>query len=209
YTSRNATTGRVDTLVTANELFLPVGRTVNFALRTADVLHSFWIPRLGGKRDLISNHTNYLWFTPDSVTESSVWNGFCAEYCGASHAFMAFTVVVVEREEFARWLAGQAAAAAEPAEPLAVRGRALFDANGCGACHAVRGTAAGGRIGPDLTHVGSRGGLAAGRLANDAPAFERWIAEPHRLKPGVRMPPFGMLPAEDRRAIAAYLEALK
>ena len=123
YTQRNPATGRVDTLVTANELYLPKGRTVNFALRTADVVHSFWIPRFGGKRDLISNHTNYLWFTPDDSTATTIWNGFCVEYCGASHANMKFRAVTVSPEQFDRWVAhqqtpeayGAAAPAAAPA----------------------------------------------------------------------------------------------
>ena len=112
YTQRNAATGRVDTLVTANELYLPKGRTVNLALRTADVIHSFWIPRFGGKRDLISNHTNYLWFTPDDSTATTIWNGFCVEYCGASHANMKFRAITVSPEQFDQWVAHQQASAA-------------------------------------------------------------------------------------------------
>ena len=124
YTRQDPATGRVDTLVTANEVYFPKGRTVNFALRTADVIHSFWIPRFGGKRDLISNHTNHLWFTPDDSTATTIWNGFCVEYCGASHANMKFRAVTVTPEEFERWTAHQlspaafgAAAAPAPAAP--------------------------------------------------------------------------------------------
>src|SRR5688500_12967931 len=122
-TQRNAATGRVDTLVTANELYLPKGRTVNLALRTADVIHSFWIPRFGGKRDLISNHTNYLWFTPDDSTATTIWNGFCVEYCGASHANMKFRAITVSPEQFDQWVAHQQTPAAfgavAPAAPAA------------------------------------------------------------------------------------------
>ena len=107
YTTRNPTTGKLDTLTTANELYLPIGRTVNFALRTADVLHSFWIPQMGGKRDLIANHTNYLWFTPHDTMTTSAWNGSCNEYCGASHANMKFRAFTVTPAEFASWVAGQ------------------------------------------------------------------------------------------------------
>jgi cytochrome c oxidase subunit II len=195
-----------ETIELANELRLPVGEPVQLELDSPDVIHSFWIPSLGGKMDMIPGRTTRLRLEP---TRTGTFRGLCAEYCGASHAFMAFTVVVMEKEAFTRWLAAQAAPAIPPAEPLAERGRTAFEANGCGACHAVRGTAADGRIGPDLTHVGSRETLAAGRLPNDAAALERWIAEPHRLKPGARMPQFGMLPAEDRRAIAVYLERLR
>src|SRR5688572_11179504 len=118
YTQQTAT-GRVDTLVTANELYLPIGRTVNFALKTKDVLHSFWVPQLGGKRDLIANHTNYLWFTPDSSLTTNVYNGFCAEYCGASHANMRFRTFVVPPAEFDRWTAHQMTPAALAAAPAA------------------------------------------------------------------------------------------
>src|SRR5687768_7491554 len=123
YTQANPATGRLDTLVTANELYLPKGRTVNLALRTADVIHSFWIPRFGGKRDLISNHTNYLWFTPDDSTATTIWNGFCVEYCGASHANMKFRAITVSPEQFDQWVAHQqtpaAFGAAAPAAPAA------------------------------------------------------------------------------------------
>src|SRR5215207_5847815 len=121
YTRPGATPGRDDTLVTANDLYLPIGRTVNFSLRTKDVLHSFWIPQLGGKRDLITNHTNYLWFTPDSSLTTSVFNGSCNEYCGASHANMRFRTFVVTPTEFDGWLTHQltGAAFAPPPPPAA------------------------------------------------------------------------------------------
>jgi cytochrome c oxidase subunit II len=123
YTRAGATPGRVDTLVTANDLYLPIGRTVNFSLRTKDVLHSFWIPQLGGKRDLITNHTNYLWFTPDSSLTTSVFNGSCNEYCGASHANMKFRTFVVTPAEFEGWVSHQLSPAAftlaPPAPPAA------------------------------------------------------------------------------------------
>ena len=119
--TQQAATGRVDTLVTANDLYIPIGRTVNFTLRTKDVIHSFWIPQLGGKRDLVSNHTNYLWFTPDSSLKTTVFNGSCNEYCGASHANMRFRTFVVTPAEFDGWVAHQltpaAFAAAPPAPP--------------------------------------------------------------------------------------------
>ena len=123
--TRQGANGRVDTLVTANDLYVPIGRTVNFSLKTKDVLHSFWIPQLGGKRDLITNHTNYLWFTPDSSLTTSVYNGSCNEYCGASHANMRFRTFVVTPAEFEGWVGHQlspaafAAAAPAPAAPPA------------------------------------------------------------------------------------------
>lgn len=190
----------------ANELWLPVGRPVQLELETADVIHALWIPALGGKMDMIPGRTTRLKLQP---TRTGAFRGICAEYCGASHAYMLFSVRVVDEEEFERWLARQAGPAAPPRDPLAERGQRAFLANGCGACHAVRGTRAEGRVGPDLTHVGGRDTLAAGRLGVDVPALHRWIAGPAELKPGARMPAFGMLPDDELRAIAAYLEGLR
>lgn len=140
---------------------------------------------------------------------AGVFRGICAEYCGTAHALMAFSVVVMPREEFDRWLAGQRLPAPEPAEPVAARGHESFFTNGCSACHTVRGTSADGVVGPDLTHVGSRMTIGAGILPNEARAFRRWVEGTHKLKPGVLMPHFGMLPPEELHAIAAYLESLK
>jgi cytochrome c oxidase subunit 2 len=142
-------------------------------------------------------------------TRTGVFRGVCAEYCGASHALMAFPVVVLEREEFDRWLAEQAAPAQPPAEPLAARGQELFMANGCSACHTVRGTQANGLIGPDLTHVGSRLSVAAGTLPNEPDDFRRWVAHTTDVKPGVLMPSFHMLPPDELQALAAYLKGLR
>jgi cytochrome c oxidase subunit 2 len=179
---------------------------VEFHLDSPDVIHSFWIPSLGGKMDMIPGRTNRLTLEP---TRTGVFGGVCAEYCGASHALMRFDVVVVEKTEFERWLARQSAPADEPTEPLATRGRDSFLANGCGACHTVRGTEADGVVGPDLTHVGSRLGLGAGVLANGPHDFSRWIADTEVVKPESRMPGFGMLPADEIGAIAAYLDKLE
>jgi cytochrome c oxidase subunit 2 len=143
------------------------------------------------------------------ATRTGDFRGVCAEYCGTSHALMAFPVVVQETGEFDAWLARQRTAAPEPTAPAAVRGKELFLANGCGACHAVRGTSAIGEVGPDLTHVGSRLSVGAGTLNTDVDAFVRWLRETHVLKPDVLMPSFGMLPEADLRAIAAYLDGLE
>ena len=190
----------------ANEIRLPVGEPVQFRLDSPDVIHSFWIPPLGGKMDMIPGRITYLSLTP---TETGVFRGVCAEYCGTSHALMAFPVVVEEREAFMRWLAHQARPAAPPAEPLAARGQELFLANGCSACHTVRGTPANGRIGPDLTHVGGRLSIGAGVLPNEPDAFWHWVGHTEKVKPGVLMPAFHMLPPEELRALAAYLESLQ
>jgi cytochrome c oxidase subunit II len=193
-------------VVLANEIRLPVGEPVEFQLESPDVIHSFWIPSLAGKVDMIPGRVTRLALLP---TRTGVFRGVCAEYCGASHALMNFNVVVMEKAEFDRWLEEQARPATPPAEPTTARGQALFLANGCGACHAVRGTEAAGVIGPDLTHVGSRRSLAADTLANEPDAFRRWIAHTDIIKPGALMPKFGMLPEDDLRALAAYLEGLK
>jgi cytochrome c oxidase subunit 2 len=329
YTTQNATTGRVDTLVTANELYIPKGRTVNFALRTEDVLHSFWIPRLGGKRDLITNHTNYLWFTPDSV-DLTVLNGSCNEYCGESHANMKFRTFVVDTAEFASWVAGQlrpaaftaapapaatqaavpaldsqarrqggaqtpevvtrdrpatqlsqarqgtaavgatapgapgapTPAATTPVQPTAqsvayvfptdsmpeyatpstpvpndirinaaepgdpARGEAALIKGGCIACHMISGNrVAVGRLGPNLTHVGSRSTIAGAQFPNSTEYLARWLKNAPKMKPGSKMPVLGQgethpatgetvkapagLTDQDIMDLVAYLQALK
>lgn len=335
YTTRNAQ-GKLDTLTTANELYLPTGRTVNFALRTNDVLHSFWIPRLGGKRDLIANHTNYLWFTVDdslAADGGTALNGSCNEYCGASHANMKFRVFTVTPAEFASWTAHQltpAAFGAAPAAPAApatgaqgaasggavalqpvafqqkgaqqgptaahppvggeprvgqpgagetgknplgpavqgasaartpeqpapyvfprerlqkynlpttplpaelrfndalkgdpTRGQTAFLIGGCVGCHAISGNPiAMGRIGPNLTHVGSRYTIAGAQYPNDARHLARWVKNARLMKPGSMMPTLGKgqidpitkqktpggLDDQQIADVVAYLQALK
>jgi cytochrome c oxidase subunit 2 len=190
----------------ANEVRLPVREPVQFELTSPDVIHSFWIPAIAGKVDMIPGRTTQLTVRP---TKLGVFNGVCAEYCGSSHAFMALRVVVLERPEFDRWLAEQRGPASNRRDADAVRGAELFATQGCGACHTVRGTAARGVVGPDLTHVGSRLTLGAGRLPNEAGDFERWLRSTEHLKPGVAMPHFGMLPNEHIRALAVHLESLQ
>lgn len=190
----------------ANEIRLPVGDPVAFELESPDVIHSFWIPALGGKVDMIPGRQTRLVLHP---TRIGVFRGVCAEYCGTSHALMAFDVIVMEAAEFARWLEQQRASAVAPADPVPGRGRGLFEANGCAACHTIRGTPAAGVIGPDLTHVGSRRTIGAGLLPNEPEAFARWIGQTNTIKPGVRMPHFNMLPPEELHALAAYLESLQ
>jgi cytochrome c oxidase subunit II len=190
----------------ANEIRLPAGEPVEFELRSPDVIHSFWIPALGGKMDMIPGRTTYLRLRP---TRSGVFRGVCAEYCGTSHALMAFAAVVSGKFEFEGWLDAQRQPARAPGNELEARGAELFSATGCGACHAVRGTRADGLVGPDLTHVGSRLTLGAGVARTGQGDFERWTARPDARKPGVHMPAFGMLPRDEVRAIAAYLASLR
>ena len=195
-----------DEVELANEIRLPVGERVAFSLTSPDVIHSFWIPSLGGKVDMIPGRTNQLVLEP---TRTGTFRGACAEYCGASHALMNFPVVVMPRADFDRWLAGQAEPAQPPQTELQRAGQQAFFANGCGACHQVRGTEADGTVGPDLTHVGSRLSLAAGTLPADVEAFERWIGHTGAIKPNVRMPAFGMLPEAELNAMAHYLKGLE
>jgi cytochrome c oxidase subunit 2 len=191
-------------LETANEVHLPVGRPVRLTLTTADVIHSFWIPNLGGKLDMIPGQANALVLKAD---RTGVYRGQCTEYCGAAHALMAFDVVV--RDDFDAWLAAQRKPAHESIYPDEQRGKALFLASGCGACHAVRGTPADGKLGPDLTHVGSRRSIAAGTWPNNKGTLAGWIADSQHLKPNNKMPSFPVFTGAELRAVAAYLESLK
>jgi cytochrome c oxidase subunit 2 len=189
-------------VVTANEIRLPVGERVELTLKSDDVIHSFWIPALGGKMDMIPGRANRLSLL---ATRPGTFRGPCAEYCGTSHALMAMAAVVMEGEAFRAWLAAQA----QPSPNVAASGASLFERHGCGACHRIAGTGAEGRIGPDLSHVGSRETLGAGILPNSEDAMVRLIARPQDVKPGQHMPAFDMLPADEIRAIAVYLRTLR
>jgi cytochrome c oxidase subunit 2 len=191
---------------TANELRLPVGQRVNLRLDSTDVIHSFWVPSIAGKMDLIPGRVTHLALEP---TRTGVFRGACAEYCGTSHALMAFHVVVMERDEFDAWLDHQAQPAQAPPHAEATRGQVAFIANGCTACHTIRGIASSGTIAPDLTHVGSRLWIGAGTLPNEPETLVRWIAQTETIKPGVHMPEFRALPPGDLSALAAYLDSLK
>lgn len=190
----------------ANEIHLPVAEAAALQLDSADVIHSFWLPALGGKLDMFPGRTTRLSLRP---RRAGVFRGVCAEYCGTSHALMGFYAIVEDRAAFDRWLAHQTEPAQTPLDPRAVRGGQLFLSSGCGSCHTIRGTPADGVLGPDLTHVGSRQSLGAGLLTNDPEGFRRWIAHTESVKPGATMPSFDMLPEEEVRALAAYLEALQ
>ena len=190
----------------ANEIRLPAGAPVTFELESPDVIHAFWIPSLGGKIDMVPGRTNRLTLEP---TQTGVFRGVCAEYCGTSHALMALDVVVLENHDYTAWLQRQREPAQVPVQPEALHGQEVFIANGCGACHTIRGTPADGVVGPDLTHVGSRMSLGAGTLPNDLESLVRWLAHTESVKPGVHMPAFGMLPPEDLKALAIYLDGLK
>jgi len=190
---------------TANELHLPAGRTTRIELGSADVIHSFWVPNVAGKMDVVPGRINVIDVTP---RREGWFRGQCAEFCGTQHAHMAFDVKVDSPAAFDAWLAGQARPAAMPADSAAQRGMAIVTTGPCAACHVVRGTAAGGRAGPDLTHIGSRRSIAAGTLPLSRGALQGWIAQPKAIKPGTLMPAVALEPA-DADATARYLESLK
>lgn len=191
--------------ITANELHLPVGRTVALRLQSADVIHSFWVPSLHGKTDLIPGRENLLVLRAD---RPGTFRGQCAEYCGTQHAHMALTVVAEDPDSFEAWLAAQRAPAPGPAGSDAVRGRDLFLQGPCAMCHAIAGTPAGARTGPDLTHFASRSTIAAGTVPNTRDQLLAWLANPQHLKPGSRMPATGFTDP-DLQALASYLETLE
>jgi cytochrome c oxidase subunit 2 len=190
----------------ANELHLPAGRAVELELVTADVIHSFWVPSLAGKVDMIPGHRNRLVLKAD---EPGIHRGLCAEYCGGQHALMALIVVVEPEADFERWRARQVGDAAEPTDEFLARGRAAFMRGGCGECHTVRGTEARGERGPDLTHVGSRRSLGAGVLHNHVGTMAGWIAGTQAIKPGSLMPDARDFDGTELRAVAAWLKSLE
>src|SRR5581483_4321493 len=192
-------------VVTANELHLPVGQTVVFDLKTVDVIHSFWIPRMGGKMDVIPNRENRLIFTPDEIGE---FYGQCVEFCGFQHANMRLRLFVESEDDFNRWAKTQAQDVSDPIGASATHGAQVFQQRGCPACHTIRGTQAQGVIGPDLTHVGARKTIAAGTLDNTAENMARWISDTQSIKPGNKMvvvPPTG----QDLTDVVNYLQGLK
>lgn len=191
--------------VTANELHVPVGRPIVVSLAAGDVIHSFWVPSLHGKKDLLPGIASTIEFRAD---RAGVYAGPCAEFCGAEHALMVLRVVAEPPERYAAWAAAQAALAAAPTDALAARGMQVFEHSACASCHTVRGTSAAGLLGPDLTHLMSRRTIAAGALANTAADLARWISDPSAVKPGTTMPP-GRLSAPDLQALVAWLTTLK
>jgi cytochrome c oxidase subunit 2 len=190
----------------ANEIHIPAGRQIEIELSSADVIHSFWVPTLAGKVDMIPGMVNRIRL---QATRTGNYRGQCAEYCGGPHALMALYLVVQEPDEFEQWLMKQGQGGAVSVTDIQKLGESLFLSNGCHACHAIRGTRAAGIIGPDLTHVGGRLSIAAATLASDGPSIARWIRDHQRIKPNNRMPPFAMLSARDIEALAAYLENLE
>jgi cytochrome c oxidase subunit 2 len=192
-------------VVTANELHIPIGTDVRVDLQSADVIHSFWVPQLNGKQDLIPGKTNYVALYTD---QPGVYLGQCAEFCGLQHAWMLLRVIAEPTAEFNAWVAAQRQPPAPAAGTLAEQGYQVFMSQTCINCHTIDGTAATGDVGPNLTHVGSRETLAAGALTNTPENLRRWLDNPQAIKPGAQMPAFGLSQA-DFAALTAYLEGLK
>jgi cytochrome c oxidase subunit 2 len=194
-----------DRVRTANELRIPLDRPVQLQLTSQDVIHSFWVPGLQGKRDLIPGRTTTLTLQADRAGR---FRGQCAEFCGHQHAYMRLLVHALEPHEYARWFDHEKSDARAPVSAIERRGQDVFLASSCPLCHAIQGTPAAAAVGPDLSHVGSRSTIAAGALENTPEHLARWIAEPQAVKPGTLMPATE-LPAADRTALAAYLWSLQ
>jgi cytochrome c oxidase subunit 2 len=190
---------------TANELRLPVGKAALIELNAGDVIHSFWVPNIAGKQDLIPGRTNRITVTPQKV---GVFRGQCAEFCGLQHAWMAFDVTVMPEPEYQAWAQRQLAPAVQPVTPDRKLGQGVFLGAACANCHRITGTPAQGRTGPDLTHMASRRTLAAGALPYSRASLDRWLRDPQSVKPGNHMP---LVPLTDRErtALVAYLDSLK
>ena len=193
------------TVTTANEIHVPVGRLVRFHLESRDVIHSFWVPNLHGKKDLVPNNPAETYLRADRPGE--YW-GQCAEFCGLQHAHMRLLVVAEPPEQFEAWLAAQKKPAPPPSTESQSRGQQIFLSGTCVMCHTVAGTPARGTVGPNLTHVASNKTIAAGSLANTRENLARWVTDSQSVKPGTRMPPHTLAP-EDLEAVLDYLESLK
>jgi cytochrome c oxidase subunit II len=192
-------------LVTANEIHIPTGTPVELRVRTADVIHSLWVPRLNRKIDMIPGRTNRILVRAE---EPGVYRGQCAEFCGLAHAQMAFLVVSEEPSDFDAWMAGETGDAAAPASESAALGQEVFLSSSCVSCHTIRGTPASATVGPDLTHVGARRWLAAGTIPNTRGNLGGWIVDPQSIKPGNEMPPSD-LSGPELQALLDYLESLE
>jgi cytochrome c oxidase subunit 2 len=193
------------TLRTANELHLPLGRTARIELKANDVIHSFWVPNLAGKEDLIPGRTNHALITPRRVGQ---FRGQCAEFCGLQHAHMALDVTVEQPGQFEAWRQAQLQPARAPSSPDEAQGQRLFLSKACVMCHAISGTSAAAVVGPDLSHLAGRKTIAAGALPNDAQHLASWIADPAEIKPGTNMPKVKLEPSE-LASLTAYLASLR
>jgi cytochrome c oxidase subunit 2 len=192
-------------VVTANEIHIPVGRKLRVRVESADVIHSFWVPQLGPKMDMIPGHPNFVWL---EANRAGTYEGACSEFCGDQHAWMRFIVVAEPELEFNRWLEHQARRAETPTTEPSRAGRNFFFTQTCANCHAIRGTSAVAAAGPDLTHLAGRRQLAAGLLDNTPQNLAHWLRNPQQIKPGCQMPNFN-LNDDQVNELVAYLEGLR
>jgi cytochrome c oxidase subunit 2 len=191
--------------VTANEIHIPVGKALSIRLGAADVLHEFWVPELSRKMTTVPGHPNHIWIEAD---RPGTYLGVCSEFCGTEHAWMRFLVVAEPQGQFDAWERAQLQPAAPPTDSVAARGSALFQSMSCLNCHAINGTTANAQVGPDLTHFASRRQIGAGITDNTPQNVRRWLENPHRFKPGVKMPDFKFT-GEQITELTAYFETLK
>lgn len=194
------------TFITANELHLPLRQPVNIEVKTADVMHSFWIPALNGKVDLIPGQPNFIRIV---ASQAGVFTGQCAEYCGDQHANMRMTAVVQDRDAYDAWVANQLKPGAQPTTPEAIAGEKVFDSSACVMCHTIRGTLAGGRTAPDLTHIGSRKMIASEIYPNTNAYLEAWVTNAQSLKRDCLMPDLPDFTGEQINDLVAYLRQLQ
>ena len=192
-------------VTTANEIHIPVGRPIKIELKSGDVIHSFWIPNLHGKKDAFPDHDSAIWLRAD---KEGTYDGQCAEFCGYQHAQMRLQVIAESEEKFQQWLKNARKNAPDPQTEAQKRGQQVFLGTTCVMCHTIQGTNAGARLGPNLTHVAGRKRIAAGTLPNTAGHLAGWIVDPQKIKPGVRMPQNPLDP-QDLLALLEYIESLK
>jgi cytochrome c oxidase subunit 2 len=192
-------------VTTANEIHVPLGTPIRIHGTSRDVIHSFWAPNIQGKRDLMPGYNTDVLM---QVDQPGRWRGQCAEYCGLQHAHMSFYMVGESRKDFDNWMNAQAQPSITPTNPQTQHGQRVFLTHSCVMCHTIRGTIAGSRVGPDLTHLASRSTIAAGMLPNTIGNLGGWIMNPQSLKPGSRMPP-NQLSGADLQDLLAYLETLR
>jgi cytochrome c oxidase subunit 2 len=190
---------------TANEIHLPVGKTILLELKAADVIHDWWVPALGAKMDMIPGKSNYLWLT---INKPGIYLGACSEFCGEQHAWMRIKVIAEQPGQYEQWIIGQQAISKLPIDTIATKGIALFLHASCSNCHSIRGTGANGTDGPDLTHFAARQTMLAGMLSNDKANVSKWLFDPQKVKPGAHMPRF-IYGRDSLRALTIYLSSLK
>ncbi len=194
-----------ENVITANELHIPVGKKLLMQIRSADVIHSWWVPDLGRKTDAIPGHINYSWIEAD---KPGIYSGTCSEYCGTQHAWMRIRVIAESQADFDKWIKEQQQVPKMPTDSIAILGAELFQKKTCASCHAILGTPAQSHIGPDLSHFASRQTILSGMFDNNMGSLQRWLINPQNVKEGSHMPNF-MLNPKEIEALSTYLEGLK